>query len=180
MKHKDGSFRLKNWDYSNIGLYFLTICTKKKEHFFGNIENDIMVLNEVGLIVESNWRNIETQYSNIEIADFVIMPNHLHGILIIDGLKHLKTNDFAIDEKTGGITGNKNPMLHQNISTAVRWFKGKTTFDCRKIKTKFGWQPRFYDHIIRNQTSFLKIQDYIQNNPKMWYRDRNNEAGLKM
>lgn len=87
MKHKDGSFRLKNWDYSNIGLYFLTICTKKKEHFFGNIENDIMVLNEVGLIVESNWRNIETQYSNIEIADFVIMPNHLHGILIIDGLK---------------------------------------------------------------------------------------------
>lgn len=87
MKHKDGSFRLKNWDYSNIGLYFLTICTKKKGYFFGNIENDIMVINEVGLMVESIWRNIETHYSNIEIVDFVIMPNHFHGILIIVGLK---------------------------------------------------------------------------------------------
>ncbi|AFL80743.1 transposase [Aequorivita sublithincola DSM 14238] len=196
MKHKDGSFRLKNWDYSSMGLYFLTICTKDKEHFFGSIENEKMILNEIGEIFKMNWMEIEKQFPNIETADFVIMPNHLHCILIIDGIVPVKIigdegraiNRAATDvdlnsviyQKTGGITGNKNLMLHQNVSTAVRWFKGKTTFDSRKVDSKFGWQPRFYDHIIRNQRSLIKIQDYIHNNPKMWNRDRNNEEGLKM
>lgn len=183
MKHKDGSFRLKNWDYSQIGLYFITICTKDKEHFFGKIENEKMILNEIGGIAEANWRSIQMQFPNIETADFVIMPNHLHGILVIDGIVQVKIDcdGRAINrEPTGGVTGNKNPMLHQNISTAVRWFKGKTTFEARKIESKFGFQPRFYDHVIRDQISFVKIQDYIQANPEMWHRDRNNKEGLKM
>jgi putative transposase len=207
MKHKDGSFRLKEWNYSNVGLYFITICTINKEYLFGKIENGKMFLNEIGTVAETNWQDIDKQFRNIKIADFVIMPNHLHGILIIDGLYSGDTNngnEHAIDDnvcpiddnvraidvnvrainraptKTGGITGSNNPMLYQNISTAVRWFKGKTTFDCRKVNPKFCWQPRFYDHVIRNQQSFIKIQDYIANNPKMWERDRNNDSGLNM
>ena len=183
MAYKNGSFRLTGWDYSSWGLYFITICTRNKEHFFGEIENGIMMLNELGKITEANWLNIETQFPNIETADFVIMPNHLHGILIIDDCRrgiNSASKSTESDSKIGGITGNKNPMLHRNISTSIRWFKGKTTFDSGKIREDFAWQPRFYDHIIRSQISFIKIQAYIENNPKMWGRDRNNEMGIKM
>lgn len=206
MAYKNGSFRLKGWDYFSCGLYFITICTKDKEHFFGKIENDTMKLNEIGEIMEANWLSIEKQFPTIETADFVIMPNHFHGILIIDGLFYLKAiNDgthginpvsisadintkvelpksFNVEpnSKLGGITGNKNPMLHRNISTAIRWFKGKTTFDARKINPDFAWQSRFYDHVIRSQTSFIKIQAYIKNNPKIWDRDRNNVIDIIM
>lgn len=183
MKHKDGSFRFKDWNYSDLGLYFLTICTHNKECFFGEIDNDEIILNEIGKIAQANWLAIDKQFPSIETANFVIIPNHLHGILIIDGIDHIKNTDDGNEnnnKKSGGITGNKNPMLHRNISTAVRGFKGKTTFDCRKINSEFAWQPRFYDHVIRSQTSFIKIQDYIENNPKMWNRDRNYGMGIKM
>ena len=71
-------------------------------------------------------------------------------------------------------------MLHNNLSRIIRWFKGRTTFESRKIDLRFSWQPRFYDHIIRNEKSLRNIQQYINNNPKMWSRDRNNKMGLKI
>ena len=183
MAHKNASYSLKGWDYSSCGLYFITICTKYKEHFFVKIENGIMIFNEFGKTTEADWLNIETQFPNIETADFVIMPTHLHVILIIDDSRR-EINSAPIstesDSKIGGITGNKNPMLNRNISTAIRWFRGKTTFNFNKINKKFNWQPRFYNHIIRSQIAFIKIQIYIENNPKMWDRDRNNEKGIKM
>lgn len=110
------------------------------------------------------------------------MPNHLHVILIIDRYGEFKSeskNNHPIYVKNpGGITGVKKPMLYHNISTAIRWFKGKTSFDSRKYNKDFAWQSRFYDHIIRSQTSLMKIQSYIEDNPKIWDRDRNNEIDI--
>jgi REP element-mobilizing transposase RayT len=72
----------------------------------------------------------------------------------------------------GGATGHKNPMLHANLSSIIRWYKGRTTFESRKVLPDFAWQPRFYDHIIRNDKSFQRISDYIVDNPLNWAKDR--------
>ena len=83
-KYRLESIRLQNWDYSWNGHYFITICTKEKQHFFGNIENEKIILNEIGKIAEKFWLEIPNHFSDVKLDEFVIMPNHVHGILIID------------------------------------------------------------------------------------------------
>jgi REP element-mobilizing transposase RayT len=100
------------------------------------------------------------------------MPDHFHGVIFIDNIR------FQIDEKEvkkdnlknniGGCTGNKNPMLHENISHIIRWYKGRCTYEIKKMQKNFAWQSRFYDHIIRNEQSFERIQHYIAKNPENW------------
>lgn len=120
------------------------------------------------------------------------MPNHTHGILIIDknespapagagaqaGAVQTRliaslpnTTETPMGGKTGGITGNKNPMLHENISRIIRWYKGRCTFEIKKTHADFAWQPRFHDHIIRDMQAFERIQNYIANNPLNWKED---------
>ncbi len=177
-KYRIESTRLKGWDYSNDGYYFITICTKNRNYFFGEIIDGKMKLNAVGKLAEKFWLQIPLQFEYAKLDVFVVMPNHIHVILVID-----KTNvcrDTINRVSTGGITKNHNPMLHDNVSRIIRWYKGRTTFESRKINTEFGWQSRFYDHIVRNEKSIMAIREYIINNPKMWQRDRNNALGLKM
>ena len=119
------------------------------------------------------------------------MPNHMHGILIIDNPTIVQTrliaslsdlqsptpestseNNSTPTTKTGGITGDKNPMFHENISRIIRWYKGRCSFEIRKTHSDFGWQSRFYDHIIRNSASYENIQNYISNNPQNWIKDK--------
>jgi putative transposase len=133
------------------------------------------------------------------LDQFVVMPNHIHGIIIINKTKldfhsgiHVETQLIAslresnasnasnsIHTKTtitsnnnGGFAGEMNPMFHENISRIIRWYKGRCSFEIRKITTDFGWQTRFYDHIIRNDWSYKNIQKYIENNPKNWLKNR--------
>jgi len=204
-KYRGQTFRLKNWDYANEGAYFITICTQDREHFFGEIENEKMVLTETGRLAEKYWAEIPKQFPFIKLGEFVIMPNHVHGILIIDhGEGHGRDGGFhdgddgfycrdainripTIKTKTktttikintnnpkinGGFAGNKNPMFHDSISRVIRWYKGRCTFEIRKINVDFKWQSLFYDNIIWNQQSFYKIEQYIMNNPKKWSEDR--------
>jgi REP element-mobilizing transposase RayT len=104
------------------------------------------------------------------------MPNHTHGILIIDkktingrdAINRVPTINHVPTIKTGGITGNHNPMFHENISRIIRWYKGRCSFEIRKIHADFEWQSRFHDHIIRNDVSFNRIQNYIETNPENW------------
>lgn len=110
------------------------------------------------------------------------MPNHTHGILIID--KNGFNGGDAINPGFcgdainrvptigGGITGNHNPMFHDNISRIIRWYKGRCSFEIRKIHADFAWQSRFHDHIIRNDVSFNGIQNYIETNPENWKEDK--------
>lgn len=292
-KYRIPSARLENWDYASNAAYFITICTQGRACYFGNIDEQKMVLNNSGQIAENIWFHITKQFPYVALGDFVVMPNHVHGILMInkpdivmsnggsddhtvlenDTILDYKTvvdddiisgnntvsvddtvsgDDTVFDNKTvlddhivfgnktvvdddiisgddtisvddtvetrliaslpsnapsptpsptptptqptapsrastnpssinpsnelskppGGITGNKNPMIHQNVSRIIRWYKGRCTFEIRKTQPDFGWQSRFHDHIIRNETAFQKIAKYIIDNPKNWNADK--------
>ena len=221
-KYRIASARLQNWDYGSNGAYFVTICTQNREHFFGEISDGQMHLNEIGRLAEKFWSEIPVHFPFIELGNFVIMPNHVHGILIIN--RELKTDidtvtgiDTVTDIDTvtgidtvtdivetrliaslqyplpenhslpenhplpenqnppkqpGGFAGNKNPMFHENISRIIRWYKGRCSFEIRKIHADFAWQSLFHDHIIRDAQSFVHIQNYIESNPKNWGKDK--------
>ena len=177
-KYRIPSARLKGYDYASNGAYFITICTSNRYCFFGDVENDGMLLNPVGELAHKFWNAIPQYFPFIILDEMVIMPNHVHGVLWIDN--DLLVGRGAINRASttgGGITGKNNPMFHENISRVMRWYKGRCTFEINKKhpNTNFGWQSRFYDHIIRNEKSLENIRDYIRNNPSMWKRDRNNK-----
>jgi putative transposase len=183
-KYRIPSTRLQFWDYSNDGAYFITICTKNREHFFGIVENSKMQLSEIGKFVEQYWIEIPNHFPFIELGNFVVMPNHVHGILIINNNVipvNASKNDCvnnqtlliaSLQREIGGFSGNKNPMLNDNILKIIRWYKGRCSFECRKIHADFAWQSRFHDHIIRNSKSFEIIQNYIFENPLKWKIDK--------
>lgn len=178
-KYRIQSTRLQHWDYGRNAAYFVTICTKNRSHFFGEIRNGTMLLSEIGKIANQNWLAIPKQFPYVKLGDYIVMPNHVHGIIIID-----KNDNDPVEarliaplrdhshKKSGGFAGNKNPMLNNNLSRIIRWYKGRTTFECRKIDSDFEWQSRFHDHIIRNEKSFANISNYIINNPMNWKEDK--------
>ena len=144
------SARLPNWNYGSNGIYFITICTRNKAHFFGRInENKQQQLNASGQIAEQIWKQIPEQFPFIRLDAFVIMPNHVHGLLIIDRTTFNPLEKIS-DLNLGGITGQHNPMLHKSISRVIRWYKGRCSFEIRKVNPEFGWQTRFHDHVIRD------------------------------
>ena len=193
-RYRIESSRLQDWDYGWNASYFITICTANRKLYFGDIiinnnlrPINIMQLSEIGELVHQFWLEIPNQFPFIRLDEFVIMPNHVHGILVIDkpndGIHDVVQRDgrdainrVSTESKNiGGITGNKNPMLHENLSRVIRWYKGRTTFESRKIHVDFGWQAGFYDHIIRNPIAYKRIRRYIRNNPENWNCDRLKE-----
>ncbi len=152
--------RLPGFDYSSPGAYFVTICTKDRINWFGEIKNKRIELNVYGNVVSNTWSNIPKYYENVLLDEWIIMPNHLHGIIHIVG-----------DEHCSSPTGKNNYGL---ISKIVKSFK-EITLKTIRMKFKqidFTWQRSFYDHIIRNEYSLFRIQEYIRNNPVKWELDR--------
>ena len=189
-KYRIASSRLQNWDYGCNAAYFITICTAHRKHYFGDVVNTSelgisMQLSKIGLLAQKHWYEIPQHFPFVHLGEMIIMPNHMHAIIVIDKPddKHNGRDDRdAINRvstvtkpelnNTGGITGNKNPMLTDNLSRIIRWYKGRITFESRKIHADFEWQTRFHDHIIRNDESFKRIQEYILTNPKNWKEDK--------
>lgn len=162
--------RLKNFDYSQNGYYFVTICTKNRENFFGEIIDGKMFLNEIWKNVEQNWKNIILHYQNVEIDEFIIMPNHIHWIIIIN-----VGNDYYRSRNIKNY-GNENIHSLPNLSNIIKWFKIWCTKNIREKfqNFEFWWQKSFFDVIIRNENQLLKTREYIQNNPLKWEFDVNN------
>lgn len=141
---------------------------------------------EIGQIANQYWLEIPERFPFVRLGNHIIMPNHVHGIVIIE--KPNDGRDSQINERNvetrliaslletkqpiGGITGNHNPMLHDNLSKIIRWYKGRMSFESRKIHTDFAWQSRFHDHIIRDDKSFHTISEYIIDNPLKWAEDK--------
>jgi REP element-mobilizing transposase RayT len=186
-KYRIESTRLKNWDYSQKGLYYVTICTANRKHFFGTIDNEKMILSIIGNIVEQEWiktPNIRPDM-NLELGEFVVMPNHFHGILFIGNNEF---NDYRIGGRdamhgvsTDGTHKNKDDVFKnefgpqsKNLSSIIRGFKSAVTIQAKRINPDFGWQTRFYDHIVRNPKSYDTISQYIIDNPKKWVHDEFN------
>ncbi len=168
-KYRIKSTRLKDWDYSSNGGYFVTICTRNRECFFGDIENGTMELSVIGKIVSDEWIRTKQIRKNIELDEWVIMPDHFHGIVIIN-------NDYiGCNVETHGHaslqTKHTNTFGPQskNLSAIIRGFKGTTTKQIHLAGFyDFAWQPRFNEHIIRNEKELNRIRTYIRNNPLKW------------
>jgi len=170
-KYRNSSIRLQHWDYSQAAKYFITICTKNRIPYFGHIQGDVMVLSDIGEMAKKYWLEIPNHFPFVKLDAFVVMPDHIHGIIIIDKPNDRRENDTVTKPiNSGGCTGNKNPMLNDNLSRIIRWYKGRVSFESHKIRSDFSWQSRFYEHIIRNEKSFYRIFNYIINNPLHWQK----------
>ena len=194
-KYRIPSARAPWWDYANDGAYFVTICTAHRECCFGDVADGKMHFSTLGQIANNIWEEIPRQFPYAELGEYQVMPNHVHGIIVINGnsgrdainrvsTPRIAETDASIaettasnaDETPGGITGNNNPMLNDNLSRILRWYKGRVTFECHQTDAKFGWQERFYDIIIRDTASYHRISEYIINNPAKWDTDKFNPS----
>jgi len=190
-KYRIPSARLKGWDYRNEGAYFITICTKNREHFFGECKDSKMTLSTMGAIVQGFWFEIPKHADHVQLGEFVVMPNHVHGILILSEMKKTDDQVNVVNgecDPDGGDPDDPEPNTkHPNreffqkispksgsVSRILQQYKrvckihNKTAFP----EANFNWQERFYDHIIRNDQSFNLISNYIVNNPKNWKEDK--------
>jgi REP element-mobilizing transposase RayT len=194
------TIRLQTWDYRWAGAYFITICTHKREHYFGEIMGGKMQLSHVGVIADILWYEIENRVKNVALGEFVVMPNHIHGILILndstvgtlhatppqnqeptvrslhattpqnDNVRSLHATTPQNDAKNEYMSS-ISPKAH-SVSTIIRSYKSAVSKHAKRLGFEFAWQARFHDHIIRNEKSFDTISKYIINNSVKWEDDR--------
>ena len=166
-KHRR-SIRLNGYDYSTKGSYFVTICTLNRKCLFGNIETREIKLNNIGEIVKRYWKEIPQHFPHVMPGDYVIMPNHIHGILVIEdgtvGAKNFSPSQVGSPRGTS-----------KTIGSVIRGFKiGVTKWIRQHTKIEHIWQRNFYEHVIRDEDELNLVREYIQNNPKRWEMDREN------
>jgi len=178
-KYRIPSNRLQGYDYGANGCYYVTICTKNRMYYFGEIVDGEMKLSSIGDIAEKFWIDIPNHFPFVILDEFVVMPNHIHGILFFNKTDEMQHDDVirrsrdvinhvsTTMSKIGGITGNHCTMLHQNLGRVLRWFKGRVSFECHSF-ANFEWQERFHDRIIRDNTGLNNVRAYIFNNPQNW------------
>ena len=163
------SIRLKEYDYSNPNWYYVTICTYDRKNLFGEIKNSKMILNDYGKIVEDEWLKTKELRKNIDLDCHVIMPNHFHGILIIERRDTSRCVPTKVNEnrKFG-------EMQPGSLSVIMRSFKSAVTKKINELRSTPGkeiWQKGFYEHIIRNEKDLYNIRKYIELNPLQWEID---------
>ena len=155
--------RLIEYDYSLPGYYYVTICTKDREHFFGMIKNGVMCVNDMGKIVWDQWQWLEKQYTYIRCDTFVVMPDHIHGILEIMDNRPVGTGrDLSLQKKRNG----KKIKPLSEIIGALKMTSSK--YIHRLGYHDFSWQRSFHDRIIRNPHELHRIRTYIINNTSKW------------
>ncbi len=210
-KYRIPSSRQSAWDYSRNAAYFITICCKDRQRYFGIITNGNMQLSAIGSIAAKFWYDIPQHFHYVKLDAFIVMPDHIHGIIIID--KSVETSKSVISVETPKLgvsvdtsnmrTSVKTPKLGVSVDTsnmrtsvetpklgvstsistnAKKWksgtlgviinqYKRICTIHARKIEPDFSWQPRFYDTIIHDEKTFVRISEYIRNNPLKWRDD---------
>jgi len=172
-KHHRRSIRLQGYDYSQPGAYFVTVCVQDQECLLGDIVDGEMRMNELGELVWATWHDLPNHLPHVELDAFVVMPNHVHGIVwIVDVVG-------AGSVGAGSEPAPTNTNKRHGLPEIVRQFK---TFSARRINQRRGtpgmpvWQRNYYEHIIRNDSSLNQIQKYILENPRRWHLDRENPA----
>jgi len=186
-KHHRRSIRLKGYDYSQPGGYFVTIVSWQRECLFGEIVDGRMELNQYGGIVQRWWNEIPNHFPNVETIAFVIMPNHVHGIIVITDIRRGtvpvpgvdgQTTQQDVDVDSLNLGGETPPLRPPTLGQVVAYFKYQSTKELNLLNetgaiTKF-WQRNYYEHIIRNEQEMQKIWDYIESNPVNWADDDEN------
>jgi REP element-mobilizing transposase RayT len=175
--HHRRSIRLKGYDYSQSGYYFITICTQGRRCLFGEIEEDRMILNDAGKMIGHWWNELKNKYANIEIEEYVIMPNHCHGIINIVGTT--VGADLCVCPENDLGENADSPIRGRPINEMIQWFKTMTTNEyIRNVKqNRWGpfdgklWQRNYYEQIVHDEISLRHIREYIVNNPNQWQKD---------
>lgn len=172
------SARLQSWDYSSDGGYFITICTHHRKSVFGHINQGIMCLSDAGKIVEQCWFDLPNHYPNLQLDTFVIMPNHIHGIMIINN-NGLGGKRHGIPEFVRALKSFSSRRINEMgnggvvVETGLRPVSTEPT-NSQTNNQSFIWQSRYYDHIIRTHDEHIRISNYIRNNPMNWENDKLN------
>ena len=164
--HERKRNRLPHYNYSQPGYYFITICTHQFIPYFGSIKNKVMNLNGIGKIAKSCWERIPKHFEHVGLDEFIIMPNHFHGIITIEP-------SVVGDALLRPLRNDRTKML---IPRIVHGFKSCVTRNIKKqySQSTFKWQKSYYDHIIRDENGLEQIQYYIKSNPQNWKNDKNN------
>ncbi|GAX40474.1 hypothetical protein NIES4075_14400 [Tolypothrix sp. NIES-4075] len=178
-KYRVESARLPNRDYAANGLYFVTMCTRDRTCFFGDVIAGKIHLSNIGQIAQQYWAEIPSHFEHTYIDTYIIMPNHVHGIIVIDRPYNVETRNFASLQSD---ESNKfAPLKPGSLQAIIHAYKSAVTRWCRKNgEDNFAWQSRFYEHIIRADGSVDRIREYIINNPAKWEDDNDNPANLWM
>jgi len=180
--HNRRSIRLPEYDYSQAGAYFITICTHNRTCLFGEIIDGGMQLDQAGKMISQWWLELANKFPHVQIDESIIMPNHVHGIILIT-----EPPSIPVGAARCGRPGRPHRGA-PTIGDIIRWFKTMTTNEyIRKVK-KNGWQPyrdrfwqrNYYEHIIRNENDLRDTREYIFNNPQQWHIDRDNPDYLPM
>ena len=188
--HHRKSIRLKGYDYSQAGLYFITICVKDRECLFGKIIDGKMNFNDGGKIADECWLKISEHFLNVVLHEYIVMPNHVHGIIElkrVDAICNQISNNVgtrhivSLPDNSESSVGTSHVMSQHNqfskpipgsISVIIQQYKSSVTRFVNKTNVShFRWQSRFYEHIIRDEKSYHRISEYIINNPKNWKDD---------
>src|SRR5690606_33246596 len=198
-KYRIESHRKPNWNYASEGYYFITICCQNQIHYLGKIENHKMILSDFGKIVDEEWHKSFALRTELLLDEFILMPNHLHAIIILDPVqthgRASQTDDDKNKETYGPQKTDEALETHgraslpfsrkpKSISSFIAAFKSASTskiddfideteFPIKKFNRdhKF-WHPNYHDHIIRSEGAYLKIKNYIINNPAKWSVDK--------
>jgi hypothetical protein len=194
-KYRIESTRYRGYDYSSPGKYFITICTKNKIRYFGKIDNQKMILSELGNYLQNEWLKTPDirPDMNITLDEFVVMPDHFHAIIIIGENQYNTNYDIGTDcgatmhgGSTGGSTDGSsgdstNPIKNnqyknefgpqsKNLASIIRGIKSIVSTYAKKTKQDFQWQTLYHDHIIRSNKELNRIRKYIRENPEKWIR----------
>lgn len=171
-KYRVKSARLESWNYANTGMYFVTICTDDKIRYFGEIIDEKIVLNRLGKFAKQCWEDIPKHFPFVKLNEFIIMPNHVHGIIEIDNPDNVETLHDNVETQDLASLPNKFGPQSKNLGSIIRGFKIGVTKYANKNNIPFKWQPRFYDRVIRNENELENIQIYIKNNAVNWGKDK--------
>jgi REP element-mobilizing transposase RayT len=189
-RHHRRSIRLPAYDYAQPGAYFVSICSQNRECLFGDVTNGKMILNQRGEMVERTWRELAECYPGVEVDAFVVMPNHVHGIIVLVGAGPVGTGPVgtgpvgagprACPEGSGQPQGVARTM---SLPDVVHRFKSLTTARYRRGVLQDGWQPfpgrlwqrNYYEHVVRSEEELDRIRQYIIDNPARWEDDAENQ-----
>ena len=182
-KHHRKSIRLIGYDYSQAGLYFITICCQNKLHLFGNVINKQMILNDAGKMIEKWFNELQNKFPDIKCHEMVVMPNHIHFIIenigSVGADLRVCPNDSNISKTEKRVSEILGEHAGSPLHRVLQWFKTMSTNEyIRGVKNNNWipfdgklWQRNYWEHIIRNDQSYQKISDYIINNPSKWNDD---------
>ncbi len=165
-RYQISSARASWWDYGNAGAYFITICTDARKHHFGKIENNTMHLSPCGVLADVCCRKISDDSKFAATGKYVVMPNHVHGIL------HVLEGSVPCPRRVGNFMSEISPQAN-SVSAIIRSYKSAVTRQAHRLGFDFAWQPRFYDRIIRDDRAYQRIEQYIVDNVSSWRQNGN-------